>query len=88
MIGLMLKIKIASKKCIICLYWYFLDKGFTFQPAVCNRCHDKLMMSMKLHENAVLNIHGADYCSVINRINKSEAVNLPQGPDLSKKVSH
>ena len=46
------------------------------------------MMSMKLHENAVLNIHGADYCSVINRINKSEAVNLPQSPDLSKKVSH
>ena len=43
---------------------------------------------MKLHENAVLNIHGADYCSVINRINKSEAVNLPQSPDLSKKVSH
>ena len=24
----------ASKKCIICHYWYFLDKVFKFQPDV------------------------------------------------------
>ena len=46
------------------------------------------MMSVKIHENAILNIHGADYCSIINRINKSEAVNLLQSPELSKKVNH
>ena len=36
----------ASKECNICQYWYFLNKGFKFQPNVCNRCHDLLMMSM------------------------------------------
>ena len=28
-----------SKECNICHYWYFLVKGFKFQPDVCNACH-------------------------------------------------
>ena len=35
-----------SKECDICQYWYFLNKlnkGFKFQPYVCNRCHDLLI---------------------------------------------
>ena len=35
-----------SKECDISYYWYFLNKSFKFQPNVCNRCHDLLMMSM------------------------------------------
>ena len=27
---------VTSKECDICRYWYFLDKGFKFQPDVCN----------------------------------------------------
>ena len=38
----------APKYCDICHYWYFLNKGFKFQPYVCNRCHDLLMMSMNI----------------------------------------
>ena len=34
----------ASKECLICNYWYFSDKGFRFQPTVCNVCHDILMI--------------------------------------------
>ena len=51
----------ASKQCDICHYWYFLSKGFKFQPNVCNRYHDLLMMSMNLSDIAILNIEGADY---------------------------
>ena len=40
----------APNECNICHYWYFLDKGFKFQPHVCNRCHDALMISMN-HSN-------------------------------------
>ena len=47
-----------SKECDICHYWYFLDKGFKFQPDVCNGSHDLLMISMKLSDIAILNIHG------------------------------
>ena len=45
-----------SKKCDICHYWYFLNKGFKFQPNVCSRCHDLLMMSMSFSDIAILNI--------------------------------
>ena len=49
----------ASEECDICHYWYFLNKGFKFQPNVCDRRHDLLMMSMSLSDIAMLNITGA-----------------------------
>ena len=56
----------ASKECDICHYWYFLNYSFKFQPNVCNRCHDLLMMSMNLSDIAILNIKGYDYYCIIN----------------------
>ena len=38
----------VSKEYDVCHYWYFLNYSFKFQADVCNRCHDLLMMSMKL----------------------------------------
>ena len=73
-----------SKECDICHYWYFLDKGFKFQPDVCNGCHDILIMSMNLSDIAILNIHSADH-RIISRIRKREAVNLLQNIDLNEK---
>ena len=75
----------TSKECDICHYWYFLNKGFKFQPNVCNRCHDLLMMSMNLSDIAILNIKGSDYRCIISLISKSEVVNLLQNADLTKK---
>ena len=46
----------TSKKCDICHYWYFLDKKFNFQPDVCNRCHDVLMMSLNPNNIDILNV--------------------------------
>ena len=50
----------VSKECDICHYWYFLNKGFKFQPNVCSRCHDLLMMLMNLSDIAILNIKSSD----------------------------
>ena len=61
---------IASKECDICHYWYFLIYSFTFQPNVCNRCHDLLMMSMNLSDIAILNIKRSDYHCIISLIRK------------------
>ena len=47
----------ASKECDVCHYWYFLNYSFKFQPNVCNRYHDLLMMSMNLSNIAILNIN-------------------------------
>ena len=75
----------ASKECDICHYWYFLNKGFKFQPYVCNRCHDLLMMSMNLSNIYILNIKNVDYRCIISGINKSEAINLLQNTDLTEE---
>ena len=29
-----------SKECDICHYWYFKDISFTYEPYLCNGCHD------------------------------------------------
>ena len=60
----------------ICYYCYFLNKGFKVQVNVWNRCHNLLMMSMKLSDIAILNIEGADYYCINAGINKSEAINV------------
>ena len=60
----------GSKEYDICHYWYFLNYNFTFQPNVCNRCHDLLMMSISLSDIAILNIKGSDYYYIIRLISK------------------
>ena len=59
-----------SKECDVCHYWYFLNKGFKFQPHTLNRCHDLVMMSMNLSDITILNIKGADYRIIISGISK------------------
>ena len=54
------------KECGICHYLYFLYYSFKFQPNVCNRCHDLLMMSMNLSNITILNIKNSDYCCIIS----------------------
>ena len=43
------------------------------------------MMSMSLSYIAILNINGVDYCCIITRISKSEAVILLQKTDFNDK---
>ena len=61
-----------SKECDIFHYWYFLKYSFTFQPNLCNNCHDLLMMSVNLCDITILNIKGSDYCCIISLVSKNE----------------
>ena len=75
----------ASKECDVCHYWYFLSCSFKFQPNVCNRCNDLLMMSIKFSDSAILSIKVSAYCCIISLISKNEALNLIQNADLTEK---
>ena len=70
----------TSKECDVCHSWFFLNFSFKFQPNVCNRCHDLLMMSMNLSDIAILNIRGSNYRCIVSLISKNEAINLMQMP--------
>ena len=74
-----------SKKCHVCQYLYFLNKGFKFQPNVSNRCHDLLMMSISLSDIVILNIKGSDYCCIVSLISKNEVINILRNADLIEK---
>ena len=65
-----------SKECNICHCWYFLNKGFKFQPNVCNGCLVIWTMSINPSYIAILNIKGADYCYIISGISKSVVINI------------
>ena len=81
----------ASKECDICPYWYFFNYSFKFQPNVCNRCHDLLMMSMNVtyvYDIAILNIKGYDCRCIISFISKNGTLNLMQNADLTEKKSN
>ena len=67
-----------SKECDICCYWYFLNKGFKFQPYVCND-------AMNLRAIAILKIKRADYRCIISGIIKTKAINFMQNIDLSEE---
>ena len=49
-------IKQVHQKSVIFVTIYFLNYSFNFQPNVCNRCHNLLMMSMKHSDIAISNI--------------------------------
>ena len=75
----------ASKECMLCHYWYFKDVGFTFEPHVCNKCHDVLMTSYELKSIAILNVNGVDYRCILWSISKNEAVNILNNSVLQDK---
>ena len=66
----------TSKECNICHYWYFVNYSFKFQPNVCNRCLDLLMMSVNLSGIAILKIKSSNYHYIINLISKNEAIKV------------
>ena len=43
---------------------------------------------MYLSDIAILHIKDSDYCCIINGISPSEAMNLMQNTDLTKKAEH
>ena len=61
------------------------ESDFKFQPNICNESYDSLRTSMNLSDPAILNIKGSNYCCIITRIRKKEAINLMQNIDLTKK---
>ena len=82
---LMLIKQVSQKIVIFYQFWYFLNNSFKFQPNVCNRCHNLLMISMKLSDIAILNIKGSDYRCIISLISKYKVTNPMQNAKWTEK---
>ena len=51
----------ASKECYIFHYWYFLAKGFKYEPYLCNGCHDLMQKAINFNDVAIVSVKGSDY---------------------------
>ena len=76
-------IKQVNQKSVILSLLVFLK--LYFQPNVCNRCHDLLMLFMNLSDIAILNSKDSDYHCIIGLISKNEAISSMQNSDLTEK---
>ena len=75
----------ALKYCDICHYWYFLDKGFKFEPYLCNGCHDLMQKPMNFNDIAVVSVKGNDYRIHFLYMNKDDAINTMKNSNLNEK---
>ena len=51
----------ASKECDICHYWYFLDKGFKYEPNLCNGSHDLMQKDLNFNDVAIVSVKKINY---------------------------
>ena len=75
----------ASKECDIYHYWYFLDKGFKYEPYLCNVCHDVTQKTMNFNDVAIASIKGNDYRINFWYMSKDDTRNIMKNSDLSEK---
>ena len=73
----------ASKECDICHYWYFLNKNSSYEPHLCNGCHDLMQKAMNFNDVAIVSIKGNDYRIHFWYMSKNDAVNLMNNSSLN-----
>ena len=72
-----------SKKCDICHYWYFLDKGFNFEPCLCNSSHGLMQKATNFNDVAIVSFKGSDYRIHFWYMNKDDARNIMKNSKLN-----
>ena len=76
----------ASKECSICHYWYVLDRGFKYEPYLCNVCHDLMQKAINFNDVAILSIKGNDYGIHFWYMSKDDAINIMKISNLNEKA--
>ena len=76
----------ASKECVICHYWYFLNKNLSYEPYLCNGCHDLMQKAMNFNDVAIVSIKGNDYRIHFWYMSKNDAINLMNNSSLIEKT--
>ena len=76
----------VSKECDICHYWCFLDKNFSYEPYLCNGCHDLMQKAMNFNDVANVSIKGNDYRIRFWYTSKNDAINLMNNSSLNEKT--
>ena len=71
-----------SKECMLCHYWYFLDKSFTYEPYLCDGCYDIMQKSNNFKNIAVVHIKKSAYRICFLGMTKHKAKKLMKNSNL------
>ena len=69
----------------ICHCWYFLDKGFIYEPYLCNACHDLMQRAVNFNDVAIVSIKGKDYRTHFWYMSKDDEINVMKNVNLNEK---
>ena len=74
-----------SKECMLCRYWYFLNKNFSYGPYLCDGCYNIMQKSNNFKNIAVVHIKKSAYRIYFQDMNKREAKKLMTNSNLIDK---
>ena len=63
----------------------FLDKNFSYEPYLCNGCHDLMQKALSFKNVAIVSIKGNDYRVHFYYISKNDAIVLMTNSNLNDK---
>ena len=72
----------ASKESNICHYWYFLSNYFSYEPYLCNACHDLMQKAMNFNDVAIVSAKGPDYEIYFWYMSNDDAINIMNNSDI------
>ena len=65
-----------SKECMLCHYWYFLDKSFSYGPYICDGCYTIMEKCNKLKNIAIVHVKESVYRIYFLYMSKREVKKL------------
>ena len=74
-----------SKECMLCHYWYFLHKTFSYGPYLCDGCYNILQKSINFKNIAIVHIKKSAYRIYLLYMSKREAKKLMTNSNLINK---
>ena len=75
-----------SKECMLCHYWYFLDKIFSYGPYLCDGYYNFLQKSRDFKNIAIVHIKKNAYRIYFPYMSKCEAKKLMTSSNLIDKM--
>ena len=83
--GIDVNISDKSKECMLCHYWYFLDKNFSYGPYLCDGCYNIVQKCNKLKNIAIAHVKKSAYRIYFEYMSEREAKKLMSNSNLIDK---
>ena len=74
-----------SKECMLCHYWYFLNKNFSYGPYLCDGCYNIVQKSIKFKNIAIVHLRESAYRIYFLYMSKRKAKKLMNNSNLIDK---